>query len=133
MVTFCPASFSTSAIYSIPVLPASPCSARSRRRNWSISAGVHCCTFISRAVSRIANWSGRQTAVLIGIIRRIELQVLTGQAAVIFPQPFHPVNHGRVALQPHTFAETVFKCARYQGTLFRLRCLPLDERGQSHN
>src|SRR5229473_69874 len=32
MVTFCPASFSTSAMYSIPVLPASPCSARSRRR-----------------------------------------------------------------------------------------------------
>src|SRR5712691_430805 len=54
MVTFCPASFSTSAIYSVPVLPASPCSARSRRRSWSISAGVHCSTLISRAVSRIS-------------------------------------------------------------------------------
>src|SRR5258708_28638888 len=53
-VTFCPASFSTSAIYSMPVLPASPCSATSRRRNWPISAGVHCSTLISRAVSRIS-------------------------------------------------------------------------------
>src|SRR6266481_6718088 len=53
-ITFCPASFSTSAIYSVPVLPASPCSARSLRLNWSISAGVHCWTLISLAVSRIS-------------------------------------------------------------------------------
>src|SRR5690348_16366665 len=64
MVTFCPASFSTSAIYSIPVLPASPCSARSRRRNWSISAGVHCCTFISRAVSRISAFFDFKSSVI---------------------------------------------------------------------
>ena len=34
-------------------LSRSPCSARSLRRNWSISAGVHFWTPISRAVSRI--------------------------------------------------------------------------------
>src|SRR5205807_1053767 len=52
--TLCPASFKTSAMYSEPVLPASPCSARSRKRNCSISAGVHFGALISRAVSRIS-------------------------------------------------------------------------------
>src|SRR5712664_1276696 len=65
MVTFCPASFSTSAMYSMPVLPASPCSATRRRRNWSISAGVHCCTLISRAVSRISAFFDFKSSVIL--------------------------------------------------------------------
>src|SRR6266446_6857129 len=101
MRTFCPASFSTSAMYSVPILPASPCSARSRRRSWSISAGVHCWTLISLAVSRIRAFFVFKSSVIglcLGAAWFAFSWAWAAQAAVAVDRPASPPATGDTSL-----------------------------------
>ena len=50
----------------------------------------------------------RQSGVPVGVVRRVERQVVTAQVARIPPHALQGVDHGRIALQRHPNAQPVF-------------------------
>src|SRR6266850_613508 len=73
-----------------------------------------------RGFARISNGPGRQPSMLVGIVKRIETEILARQRSIVLSEPFHPVVHGWVALQPHALPQAIFEDSRDQWALLWL-------------
>jgi len=86
-----------------------------------------------RCFARISNWAGRQSSMLVRIVKRIETEVLARQRPIVFSEALHSIDDGRIALQTHAFTQAIFKNAGHERPLFRLRRFPFDERRKRHD
>jgi len=46
---------------------------------------------------------------LVGIVKRIETEVLARQRPIVFSEALHSIDDGRIALQTHAFTQAIFK------------------------
>src|SRR5258708_13732694 len=74
----------------------------------------------------IANRSGRQSTALIGIVRRVFVQILAGERASVAALQFESVNDRGVALQQHAFSQAIFKNAGDQSPFIGLARFAFD-------
>ena len=65
----------------------------------------------------------------IGIVRRVLVQVVETERAMVAAPLFECVNHGRIALQWHTSFKAVLKHACNKWPFVGLRRFAFDERG----
>src|SRR5438552_1604715 len=89
---------------------------------------------VGSGLERRLAWSGngprRQPRVAVGVVRRIEQQIVASQVAVEPSRPLQRIDHGRVALESHVLLEAVRVDGRDEGPLVGTGRLLLHQRRQ---
>src|SRR5262249_17205862 len=66
-------------------------------------------------------WPRGHPAVLVGVVRRIVMQILASQRAVVSSDLLQGINHRWIALKWHSLVQAVFENARDERALVRFR------------
>src|SRR6266478_2107114 len=80
-----------------------------------------------RGFPRISNGPRWQPSVLVGVVKRIETEVLASQRAMVFSEALHSIDDGLFALQPHALTQAIFEVSRYERALVWLRRFPFHQ------
>src|ERR1700758_3706794 len=82
--------------------------------------------------SWVANRPRRQPAVHISIVRRVLMQILAAQRAVVTALLLQRIDHGWIALQQHAFFQAILKYPRNDWTFLWFWGFALDQRCQGN-
>ena len=88
---------------------------------------------LQRTPPRIRDGPRREARIPVGVVERLGRKIVVVKRALIGVGEQFCINHARVCIEGHAFAQTVVVHARHHWTFFRNRRLFLDDRSHRYS